>query len=189
MHPDRAAFVMASTGEAVSYREYEARSNRLAHLLRAKGLKRLDHYSVFMENNARYLEAGSAGHRAGLYYTLINSYLTAEELAYIVDNSESKLLITSRAKLPVALEALKSCPKVTLCLVVDGGADLPAGCRDYAAAIAEHPATPIADESLGTGMLYSSGTTGRPKGILRPLPEQPASEPLPLFHFLNKLWR
>ncbi|MBN8509025.1 MAG: AMP-binding protein [Burkholderiales bacterium] len=188
-HPDRAAFIMASTGEAVSYREYEARSNRLAHLLRAHGLKRLDHYSIFMENNDRYLETGSAGYRAGLYFTCVNSYLTAEELAYIVDNSESKLLITSRAKLPVAAEALQRCPKVTMCLVVDGGAGLPPGCRDYAAAIAEYPETPIADESLGAAMLYSSGTTGRPKGILRPLPEQPASEPLPLFHFLNKLWR
>ncbi|MCW5639231.1 MAG: AMP-binding protein [Rubrivivax sp.] len=190
MHPDRAAFIMAATGEAVSWREFEARSNRLAHLLRAQGLKRLDHYSVFMENNNRYLEACSAGYRAGLYFTCINSFLTPEELAYIVNNSESRLLITSRAKLAVAAEALKSCPKVALCLVVDGGgADLPAGCRDYAATVAQYPAEPIADESLGTSMLYSSGTTGRPKGIVRPLPEQPPSQPLPLFHFLHQLWR
>ena len=60
-HPDRAAFVMASTGETVSYREFEARANRLAHLLRAHGLRRLDHYSIYMENNDRYLEACSAG--------------------------------------------------------------------------------------------------------------------------------
>jgi long-chain acyl-CoA synthetase len=189
LHPDRAAFIMASTGQAVSYREFEARSNRLAQLLRAHGLKRLDHYSIFMENNDRFLEACSAGYRAGLYFTCINSFLTAEEMAYIVNNSESKVLVTSRAKLPVAAEALRSCPKITLCLVVDGGADVPAGMKDYAAAIAEYPAAPIADESLGTAMLYSSGTTGRPKGILRPLPEQPPSEPLPLFHFLHKLWR
>ncbi len=187
MHPDRAAFIMAATGEAVSWREFEARSNRLAHLLRAQGLKRLDHYSVFMENNNRYLEACSAGYRAGLYFTCINSFLTPEELAYIVNNSESRLLITSRAKLAVAAEALKSCPKVALCLVVDGGADLPAGCRDYAATVAQYPAEPIADESLGTSMLYSSGTTGRPKGIVRPLPEQPPSQPLPLFTFLHQL--
>lgn len=189
LHPDRAAFIMASTGAAVSYREFEERSNRLAQLLRAQGLKRLDHYSIFMENNDRFLEACSAGYRAGLYFTCINSYLTPEEMAYIVNNSESKLLVTSRAKLAVAAEALKSCPKVALCLVVDGGAGLPPGMQDYAAAIAGYPATPIADESLGTAMLYSSGTTGRPKGILRPLPEQPPSEPLPLFHFLHKLWR
>ena len=123
-HPDRPAFIMANTGEAVSYRDFEARSNRLAHLLRAQGLKRLDHYAIFMENNNRFLEACSAGYRAGLYFTCINSFLTAEELAYIVNNSESQLLITSRAKLDVAREALKSCPQVKLCLVVDGGADL-----------------------------------------------------------------
>ncbi len=187
-HPDRAAFIMAGSGETVSYRQFEERANRLAHLLRAHGLKRLDHYAVFMENNARYLEACAAGERAGLYYTCINSYLLADELAYILNNSESKLLITSRAKREVAFQALKQCPNVTLCLVVDGDpAD--AAHPDFATAVARYPATPIADEALGTPMLYSSGTTGRPKGILRPLPENPPSEPLPLYVFLDKLWR
>ncbi len=166
-HPDRAAFIMAGSGETVSYRQFEERANRLAHLLRAHGLKRLDHYAIFMENNARYLEACAAGERAGLYYTCINSYLLADELAYILNNSESKLLITSRAKREVAFQALKQCPNVTLCLVVDGDpAD--AAHPDFATAVAKYPATPIADEALGTPMLYSSGTTGRPKGILRP---------------------
>ena len=84
---DQAAFIMASTGESVSYAEYEARANRLAHLLRARGLGPLDHYAIFMENNNRYLEACAAGERAGLYYTCVNSYLTAPELAYILNNS------------------------------------------------------------------------------------------------------
>ena len=66
-HPDRAAFIMASTGEVVTYREFEGRANQLARLLRAHGLQRLDHYSIFMENNDRYLEACGAGQRAGLY--------------------------------------------------------------------------------------------------------------------------
>jgi long-chain acyl-CoA synthetase len=90
----QAAFIMANSGETVTYSEYEARTNRLAHLLRAHGLERLDHYSIFMENNGRYLEACGAGERSGLYYTCINSYLTPDELAYIVNNSESKALIT-----------------------------------------------------------------------------------------------
>ena len=181
------AFIMASTGETVSYAEFDARTNRLAHLLRANGLNRLDHYSIFMENNNRYLETCGAGERAGLYYTCVNSYLKAEELAYILNNSESKALITSRSRRDVALEALKHCPNVKLCLIVDGtGDDGPF--VDYAQAVSKHPGTPIADEALGTPMLYSSGTTGRPKGIVRPLPENPPSEPLPLFHFLNKLW-
>ena len=192
-HPDRAAFVMASTGETVTYAELESRTNRLAHLLRAEGLRRLDHYAIFMENNNRYIECNGAGERSGLYYTCINSYLTAEELAYIVDNSESRLLITSTAKLPVAREAMSRCPRVKRCLVVDGGdavqAVNDARFVDFARATSAYPATPIADEWLGTPMLYSSGTTGRPKGILRPLPDNPPSQPLPLFGFLNALWQ
>lgn len=185
---DQPAFIMAGTGEKVTYAELEARANRLAHLLRANGLGRLDHYAIFMENNSRYLEACGAGERAGLYYTCVNSYLMADELAYILNNSESKALITSRAKRDVALEALKQCPHIRLCLIV-GGSGGDGACLDYEAEVSAYPGTPIADEWLGTPMLYSSGTTGRPKGILRPLPENPPSEPLPLFHFLNKLWQ
>ena len=82
LRPLQPAFIMAATGEAVTYRELEARCNRLAHLFRKRGLKRLDHYAIFMENNARYIECCSAGERAGLYYTCVNSYLTPDEVAY-----------------------------------------------------------------------------------------------------------
>lgn len=185
--PDKPAFIMASTGETVTYAQLDARSNRLAHLLRDHGLNRLDHYAVFMENNNRCLEISCAAERAGLYITCINSYLTADEMAYIVNNSQAKALITSRAKRDVALQAIKQCPNVTLFLIVDGtGDDGPF--RDYASAVERYPETPIADECLGAAMLYSSGTTGQPKGILRPLPQNPPSQPLPLFHFLYKLW-
>jgi long-chain acyl-CoA synthetase len=190
-HPDRAAFVMASTGEKVTYAELEARSNQLAHLLRKHGLRRLDHFSMFMENNNRFIEVCAAGERSGLYYTCINSYLKADELAYILNNSESQALITSRSRQAIALEAVKQCPTIKLFLVVDldPEASDTGPWIDYAEAVKNFPVTPIDDESLGTPMLYSSGTTGRPKGVLRPLPEDPPSNPLPLFHFLNKLWR
>src|SRR5205807_4591137 len=121
LRPLQPAFIMAGTGEAVTYRELEAHSNRLAHLLRKLGLKRLDHYAVFMENNSRYLEACGAGERSGLYYTCVNSYLTASELAYIVGNSESRVLITSVAKLEIAREPLKECPRIELCVVAGRG--------------------------------------------------------------------
>src|SRR4051794_17022153 len=163
---DQPAFIMANTGEAVSYAELEARSNRLAHLLRAHGLKRLDHYSIFMENNNRYLKACAAGERAGLYYTCVNSYLMPDELAFILNNSQSKALITSKANYAVAAKALPQCPEVKLLLIVDGS-DEYAPFEDLDRAIENFPATPLADEWLGTPMLYSSGTTGRPKGILR----------------------
>lgn len=108
--PDHPAFIMASTGETVTHREYDERANRLAHLLRDAGLKRGDHYALFMENNNRFLEVCAAGERAGLYYTPVNSYLKADELAYIVQNSESQVLITSRSRRDVAIEAAAQCP-------------------------------------------------------------------------------
>jgi long-chain acyl-CoA synthetase len=184
----RPAIVMATTGETVTYGELEARSNRLAHLLRARGLGRLAHYAIYMENNARYVECCTAGERSGQYYTCVNSFLTADELAYILNNSQSTVLITSQAKRDVALAALPLAPGIALCLIVDGPGD---GARalNLDEATRGFPATPIADESLGTAMLYSSGTTGRPKGIVRPLPEQPPAQHLPIFEFLRKLWR
>src|SRR6202158_3148173 len=185
---DQPAFIMAQSGETVTYAELEARTNRLAHFLRNRGLKRLDHYSIFMENNERYIEGGGAGERSGLSFTCINSFLTPDELAYIVNNSESKALIFSEAMRAVAVDALRQCPKIEVSLVVDGSGG---GARilNLDDATSNLPATPISDESAGTAMLYSSGTTGRPKGIIRPVPVQPPSQQLPLFDFLQKLWR
>src|SRR5258708_36660031 len=97
LRPLQPAFIMAATGEAVTYRELEARCNRLAHLFRERGLRRLDHYAIFMENNHRYLEACGAGERSGLYYTCVNSYPTAGGLAYILQNNKHLILIRSRA--------------------------------------------------------------------------------------------
>jgi long-chain acyl-CoA synthetase len=188
LRPLQPAFIMAGSGEAVTYRELDARTNRLAHLFRSCGLKRLDHYAVFMENNSRYLEACGAGERSGLYFTCVNSYLTPGELAYILNNSQSRILITSAAKLDVAREAIRKCPKVELCIVADGSGESEriVGLDEATRGL---PATPIGDECIGTAMLYSSGTTGRPKGVLRPLPEQPPVQNLPLFDFLVKLWQ
>src|SRR5215475_14187914 len=190
--PDYPAVIMAGSGETITYGALEARSNRLAHLLRARGLKRLDHYSIFLENHPRYVECCAAGERAGHYYTCVNFYLTAEELAYILNNSQSKVLITSQAKREVALAALPACPGIELTLIVDGPGGVGSeGERvlNLEQATAAFPTTPIADEALGTAMLYSSGTTGRPKGIVRPLPDQPPAKKLPVFDFLLKLWQ
>src|SRR5271154_1628737 len=106
LKPDTPAIVMAASGEGISYAELERRSNRLAHYLRSEGLARLGHYSIFMENQVRYVECCAAGERSGLYYTCINSYLQPDEVAYLLQNSQSKVLITSMAKLEIAREAV-----------------------------------------------------------------------------------
>ncbi len=187
INPDQPALIMAGSGEVVTYAEFEGRANRLAHLLRSYGLKRLDHYAIFMENNAVYAEACAAGERAGLYYTCINSYLTAEEMAFIVNDSDSRIVITSAARRDIAAAAMPHCPNVSQWLLI--GDDDTGAFVDYARATAQFPTSPIADEALGTAMLYSSGTTGRPKGILRPLQASPPEENLPIFGFLNELWQ
>ena len=150
--PDRPAYVMASSGTVVTHLHLEQRANQLTHLLRDAGLGRGDHFALFMENNDRYIEVCSAGERAALHYTPVNSYLKADELAYIVNNSESQVLITSRARREVAMEAAPMCPNVRLFLIVDGtGDDGPF--RDYATEVSKFPVAPIADEGLGIAML------------------------------------
>jgi long-chain acyl-CoA synthetase len=99
-HPDQPAIIMATSGETVTYGQYEAGCNRAAHLLRAAGLQRGDHISILMENSPQLLEIEGAAERTGLYYTLINTYLAPDEVAYIVANSRSRLLFSSAGRWP-----------------------------------------------------------------------------------------
>ncbi len=178
---------MATSGESVTYAEYEARCNRAAHLLRAAGLQRGDHISVLMENSPRMLEIEGAAERTGLYYTLINTYLAPDEAAYIVANSRSRLLFSSAAKREVAEAAAAMCPDLERMLMTGPGTPA-AGWESYEAAIAGCPADPVRDESLGAAMLYSSGTTGQPKGVLRDLPVIAPSDPLPVMDFVRSMF-
>ena len=157
--PDVPAVVMGDSGEVVSYAQLDGRSNRLAHLFRARGLTAGDHIAILMENNARYLEVAWAAQRSGLYYTAINSHLRQGEIDYIVADCGARLLVTS-----ATLDAQADVP---IRLVVGG---------DYEGAIAEFPDTPIADEMEGREMLYSSGTTGRPKGVRKQLGGTPMGD-------------
>ncbi len=186
--PNHPAIIMASSGKVITHGELEGRANQLAHALRAAGLQKGDHFALFMENNDKFLEICSGGERTGLYYTPVNSYLTADELAYIVQNSESQVLIASKAKRDIAAAAAEQCPNLKKLVLIDADAS-DALFTDYEQWIGSHPTTPIADENLGISMLYSSGTTGRPKGILRPMIDSAPADPLPLWSFLDGLWK
>ena len=173
-HPDKAAHIMGASGEVVSYAELNDRAWRLSQLMRARGLAVGDHMAIFMENNARYPEVYWAAIRAGLYITTVNRYLTAEEATYIVNDSQSKLLVTSRELADVAAPMLEQIPGCPHRLMVDGAIER---FEPYEAAIAEHAPDPIENAVRGGTMLYSSGTTGRPKGIQRPLSGKMLDEP------------
>ncbi len=164
--PDKPAVIMASTGEQLTYRELDERSARLAQLLYAAGLRPGDHVAIFMENNIRYFECYWAAMRSGLYFTTINRYLQPDESAYIVNDSGSQALFTSAAMAELVSPLPELIPECKVLLACDGPVE---GFEPYEDAIAAHPAEPLAHQPRGETMLYSSGTTGRPKGIKRPL--------------------
>lgn len=165
-YPDKPAAIHATTGETLTYRDLNNRSNQLAQLMFRAGFRKEDHVAVFMENNLRYFEAVWAALRSGLYITPINCHLTAEEAGYILEDCKAQVLITSKQLGKVARSMTVFAPACRIRLMVDGVED---GFEAYEDAIERHPARGLSDQPAGQFMLYSSGTTGRPKGILRPL--------------------
>ena len=172
--PDSLAIRMAGSGETVSFADLERASNQGARLMRKLGLKRGDVFAIWSGNNPRYLELALTMQRAGLYMCPIAAKLTAPEAAYIVSDSGARVLIidaTIGAQAEdMARNAATLCPIVERIFTIRG--DLPDVAR-WEAEAGALPATPIADQSLGQTMIYSSGTTGRPKGVHRALSDNP----------------
>jgi long-chain acyl-CoA synthetase len=165
-HPDRAAIIMAGSGETVTYAQLERRSNRFAQFVRANGLQIGDTIALCLENCAAYFDIVWGAQRAGLIFVAISNRLTADEINYILNDSGAKIFFAASQLGGVLDNITSDIPRFIL-----GGQR--AGWLDYDAAVAAYPDTPIADERAGTDMLYSSGTTGRPKGVRLPLPEDP----------------
>ena len=162
--PDKPAYIMEPSGTIVTYRELEERSNRAAHLFRREGLRADDGVVLLLENNERFFELIWGAQRSGLRYTCASPKLSPAEVEYILRDCGAKLLVTSSA-IMIADELPSLLPDVMLYNI--GGAR--PGFRSYEAAVSSLPTSPIPDQSAGVDMLYSSGTTGRPKGIRRPI--------------------
>ncbi len=160
--PDKPAYIMAGSGESVTYRQLDERSNQGAHLLRSLGLRRGDSIALMMDNNARFFEICFAAQRSGLLFTAMSSRLSTQEAEYILADCAAKLLVVSPGLAGQAAELLERSPGVRSRYCVGG--ELP-GYAAWEPARDAHPVSAIADESAGRDMLYSSGTTGRPKGV------------------------
>jgi long-chain acyl-CoA synthetase len=164
--PDKAALIVAETGERVSYAELDARSNRAAQQFRAHGLAAGDTIALCLENIPEFYDIAWGAQRAGLFFVCISTKLAGPEIDYILRDSGARLLVAS-AGLAAAVAGLGA---GAACFSVGGAID---GWHSWEAAVAARPSTPIADERAGIDMLYSSGTTGRPKGVRVALPENP----------------
>jgi long-chain acyl-CoA synthetase len=183
--PEKPAYIMAASGETVTYGQLDKQSNRIAQLFRSVGLKAGDHIAFFLENHPRFFEICWGAQRAGLIYTPISSRLTAAEVAYIVKDCGARLFITSKYLAEKAAELASEMPGVSKRFMIDGTIT---GYERWEQAVAAHAATPIADEIAGHDMLYSSGTTGRPKGVKPVLAPQPIDAENPLLAITSKLY-
>jgi fatty-acyl-CoA synthase len=170
--PGATAVIMGGTGASLSYREVDAGANRFARLLRNRGVTTGGHVAFLMENNIRYLELAWGAQRSGLYYTALNSHLRPNEVQYILDDCGATALVATPAMAEVV--SLLDLGRVPVRLVVGGR--LP-DFEDFESTVAPLPPTPVEDESEGREMLYSSGTTGQPKGVRKTLPATTLGDP------------
>jgi acyl-CoA synthetase (AMP-forming)/AMP-acid ligase II len=183
-HPGKPAIVMAGSGETVSYRMLADGAARCAQLFRRLGLRRGDGVAMLIENHPRFFEVAWGAQSAGLYFTPVSTLLTAEEAAYVATDSGASALVTTARQAEKA-EALRAMtPDIRHRLMLDGTAD---GYLSYEDAVAGCPADPL-DTAQGAPMLYSSGTTGRPKGVRPRLPDGPADAETPLAAALTRLY-
>ncbi len=183
--PDKVAYKLCHTGETVTYARLNSRSNQGAHLLRHCGLKEGDHLVILMENNRHLLEVCYSADRSGLYYTTVSTYFTPYEIEYIVSDSNAKAFITSFAMAEIAGPLVSRMPGVNHRYMVGGVIE---GYESWESACAGFPEDPIADEIQGLDMLYSSGTTGRPKGVKWPLTGKKPGEMTFLIELLSSLF-
>jgi fatty-acyl-CoA synthase len=179
--PDKPAVILSQPdGEDVvlTYRELDERSLRLAQALRAAGLGRGDHIAFLSDNQPTVFEVYWAALRSGLYVTGINHHLSPEEAAYIVNDCGARAIVVASANAELASAIVADTPAVEVRLAFGGSVD---GHQDYEDALRAAGADPLPEQPRGADMLYSSGTTGRPKGIKPPLPDRQVDEPGDLF--------
>jgi long-chain acyl-CoA synthetase len=183
--PDTIAYKMCHTGETVSFGQLESRSNQGAHLFRSCGLKNGEHVVILMENNRKFLEICYSADRCGLYYTTTSTHFTPHEIEYIIKDCGAKVFITSYAMKEVSAELISRMPGVTHRYMVGG---VIPGYESWESACMGLPEDSLRDEMQGLDMLYSSGTTGRPKGVKWALTGKKPGESTMLIELLCRMF-
>ncbi|MDH6186885.1 AMP-binding protein [Polaromonas sp. CG_23.6] len=183
--PDKIAFMMAESGEQVSFGQLDKRANQVARVLHDCGVKPGEHVALLMKNNRRFLEACFGMDRAGVYYTTISTRLTSVEIAHIVTDCGAKVLLISSEVACVDAQFLAQLPAQLQCFGIDLlSSDLPSWTQQ----VDQASDLPQDDPLQGLDMLYSSGTTGRPKGVKWPMPRQGAGQRTMLVDLLQPLF-
>lgn len=182
--PGRAAYVMASTGRVVTYGELVEASRDIAALLWSRGVRHGDCVAILMENTDFFLKIAWALQRIGLRYVAVQTRMTPAEIAYILNDSSAKALFTTDALLATAEEAIAGAPGVALRLTTGH----PRNSFESLDSALKSVANTTPDEREGVDLLYSSGTTGRPKGILAALPLDPLGTPPGFTKLFHQLW-
>jgi fatty-acyl-CoA synthase len=181
--PDKVAYRIAETGEELTYAELDDASNRGANFLRSCGLGHGDHIALLIENSLDFFKVCWSAQRSGIYYTAISTHLKADEIAYILEDSGARVLFVSAHLLPPLVDALQA-QNPSLRVITTGGRVPGLDTLDDVFAASKN--TRIPDEIVGLDMLYSSGTTGRPKGVQLPMKFEPIGTIMPILTVLGE---
>ena len=182
--PKAVAVVFEPSGASLTYRDLDESSCKIAHLLRSLGLGVGDSVALLLENEPAYFSIAWAAQRIGLYYVGISSKLTSAEVAYILKDSQAKALFVSPTLLEIGRTAAAGTAGLSLFTTGEGTAEVPA----LTDLLASFPSSRPEDEVSGSDMLYSSGTTGRPKGVKPPLSGVPIDAPSRQTDFGTRLY-
>jgi long-chain acyl-CoA synthetase len=172
--PDKPALIMADQGQSITYGELVRRSDQAGHLFAALGVKQGDTLAIMIENHVCYPELIWGAKNSGIRYVAVSTHLNGADAAYVIGDCGATLLITSRACAPLASDAVRGLRNLPKLLMIDGAIE---PFLSYELLLAEQPDTPVTGRRRGPSMLYSSGTTGRPKGVRTEFPDAPPETP------------